>query len=57
MAEYKPTIKAPNKKADVIFSVLDRLSAPFTLLLLNNIIISLIFASLPSMPKFSFVFL
>ncbi|MCX2957927.1 MAG: phosphate ABC transporter permease PstC, partial [Serratia symbiotica] len=57
MAEYKPTIKAPSKKGDVIFSVLVRLAAPITLLLLSGIIVSLIFASLPSMQKFGFAFL
>lgn len=55
--EYKPTIKAPSKKGDVIFSVLVRLAALITLLLLSGIIVSLIFASLPSMQKFGFAFL
>lgn len=57
MAEYKPTIKAPSKKGDVIFSMLVRLAALITLLLLSGIIVSLIFASLPSMQKFGFAFL
>ena len=57
MAEYKPTIKAPGKNGDVIFSALVRLAALITLLLLGGIIVSLIFASWPSMQKFGFAFL
>lgn len=57
MAEYKPTIKAPGKNGDIIFSALVRLAALITLLLLGGIIVSLIFASWPSMQKFGFAFL
>ena len=57
MAEYKPTIKAPGKNGDIIFSALVRLAALITLLLLGGIIVSLIFASRPSMQKFGFAFL
>ncbi|NIG98141.1 MAG: ABC transporter permease subunit [Serratia symbiotica] len=57
MAEYKPTIKVPSKKGDVIFSVLVRLAALIILLLLSGSIVSRIFASLPSMQKFGFAFL
>ena len=57
MAEYKPTIKAPSKNGDIIFSALVRLAALITLLLLGGIIVSLIFASWPSMQKFGFAFL
>lgn len=57
MAEYKPTIKAPSKNGDVIFSALVKLAALITLLLLGGIIVSLIFASWPSMQKFGFSFL
>ncbi|MDU7469759.1 MAG: phosphate ABC transporter permease PstC, partial [Serratia marcescens] len=41
MAEYKPTIKAPGKNGDIIFSALVRLAALITLLLLGGIIVSL----------------
>lgn len=57
MAEYKPTMKAPGKNGDIIFSALVRLAALITLLLLGGIIVSLIIASWPSMQKFGFAFL
>lgn len=57
MAGYKPTIKAPSKNGDVIFSALVRLAAVIILLLLGGIIVSLFFASWPSIQKFSFAFL
>ncbi|MEQ4924558.1 phosphate ABC transporter permease PstC [Proteus hauseri] len=57
MAEHTTVIKAPSKRGDVIFSALVRLAALITLLLLTGIIVSLIFASLPSIQKFGFSFL
>lgn len=54
MAAYKPTIKAPSKYGDIIFSALVKL---ITLFLLGGIIISLIVASWPSIEKFGFAFL
>lgn len=39
MAEYKPTIKAPGKNGDIIFSALVRLAALITPLLLGGIIV------------------
>lgn len=52
MAAYKPTIKAPSKYGDIIFSALVKLAALITLFLLGGIIISLIVASWPSIEKF-----
>ncbi|OAT30782.1 phosphate ABC transporter permease PstC [Proteus myxofaciens] len=57
MAEHTTVIKAPSKRGDVIFSALVRLAALITLLLLTGIIISLIFASWPSIQKFGLSFL
>lgn len=57
MAAYKPTIKAPSKYGDIIFSALVKLAALITLFLLGGIIISLIVASWPSIEKFGFAFL
>lgn len=57
MAEYTTVIKAPSKRGDVIFSALVRLAALITLLLLTGIIVSLIFASWPSIQQFGFSFL
>lgn len=57
MAEYTTVIKAPSKRGDVIFSALVRLAALITLLLLTGIIVSLIFASWPSIQQFGLSFL
>ncbi|NBM53360.1 phosphate ABC transporter permease PstC [Proteus vulgaris] len=57
MAEHTTVIKAPSKRGDVIFSALVRLAALITLLLLTGIIVSLIFASLPSIQQFGLSFL
>lgn len=57
MAEHTTVIKAPSKRGDVIFSALVRLAALITLLLLTGIIVSLIFASWPSIQQFGFSFL
>lgn len=57
MAEHTTVIKAPSKRGDVIFSALVRLAALITLLLLTGIIVSLIFASWPSIQKFGLSFL
>jgi len=57
MAENKPSIKAPGKHGDIIFSALVKLAALITLLLLGGIIVSLFIASLPSMEKFGLSFL
>ncbi|ATM99140.1 MULTISPECIES: phosphate ABC transporter permease PstC [Proteus] len=57
MAEHTTVIKAPSKRGDVIFSALVRLAALITLLLLTGIIVSLIFASWPSIQQFGLSFL
>ncbi|EPP1211935.1 phosphate ABC transporter permease PstC [Proteus mirabilis] len=57
MAEHTTVIKAPSKRGDVIFSALVRLAALITLLLLAGIIVSLIFASWPSIQQFGLSFL
>ncbi|WOO49636.1 phosphate ABC transporter permease PstC [Hafnia alvei] len=57
MAEHTTVIKAPSKRGDVIFSALVRLAALVTLLLLTGIIVSLIFASWPSIQQFGLSFL
>lgn len=57
MAEHTTVIKAPSKRGDVIFSALVRTAALITLLLLTGIIVSLIFASWPSIQQFGFSFL
>lgn len=57
MAEKITAFKAPSKSGDVIFSALVKIAALITLLMLGGIIISLIFASWPSMQKFGFSFL
>lgn len=57
MAEQTTVIKAPSKRGDVIFSALVRLAALITLLLLAGIIVSLIFASWPSIQQFGLSFL
>ena len=57
MAEHTTVIKAPSKRGDVIFSALVRLAALITLLLLSGIIVSLIFASWPSIQQFGLSFL
>ena len=49
--------KGPSKRGDVIFSALVRLAALITLLLLAGIIVSLIFASWPSIQQFGLSFL
>ncbi|WP_272668566.1 MULTISPECIES: phosphate ABC transporter permease PstC [unclassified Providencia] len=57
MAEKTTAFRAPSKSGDVIFSALVKIAALITLLMLGGIIISLIFASWPSMQKFGFSFL
>ncbi|EKT60949.1 phosphate ABC transporter permease PstC [Providencia sneebia] len=57
MAEKTTAFKAPSKSGDVIFGALVKIAALITLLMLGGIIISLIFASWPSMQKFGFSFL
>ncbi|EMI2415453.1 TPA: phosphate ABC transporter permease PstC [Proteus mirabilis] len=57
MAEHTTVIKAPSKRGDVIFSALVQLAALITLLLLAGIIVSLIFASWPSIQQFGLSFL
>ncbi|EKT57168.1 phosphate ABC transporter permease PstC [Providencia burhodogranariea] len=57
MAEKITAFKAPSRSGDVIFSALVKIAALITLLMLGGIIISLIFASWPSMQKFGFSFL
>ncbi|MCW2256735.1 phosphate transport system permease protein [Providencia alcalifaciens] len=57
MAEKITAFKAPSKSGDVIFGALVKIAALITLLMLGGIIISLIFASWPSMQKFGFSFL
>ncbi|EMM5119406.1 phosphate transporter permease subunit PstC [Providencia stuartii] len=57
MAEKTTAFKAPSKLGDVIFGALVKIAALITLLMLGGIIISLIFASWPSMQKFGFSFL
>ncbi|NBL89475.1 phosphate ABC transporter permease PstC [Proteus sp. G2673] len=57
MAEHTTVIKTPSKRGDVIFSALVRLAALITLLLLTGIIVSLIFASWPSIQQFGLSFL
>ncbi|NKI74680.1 phosphate ABC transporter permease PstC [Dickeya sp. CFBP 2040] len=64
MAEHKPTntlvernITPPGKQGDILFGALVRLAALLTLLLLGGIIVSLIFASWPSIKTFGFSFL
>ncbi|WP_027713620.1 phosphate ABC transporter permease PstC [Dickeya chrysanthemi] len=64
MAEQKPTITPPGKtitppgkQGDILFGALVRLAALLTLLLLGGIIVSLIFASWPSIKTFGFSFL
>ncbi|HGN1947302.1 TPA: phosphate ABC transporter permease PstC [Proteus mirabilis] len=57
MAEHTTVIKTPSKRGDVIFSALVRLAALITLLLLAGIIVSLIFASWPSIQQFGLSFL
>ena len=57
MAEHTTVIKAPSKRGDVIFSALVRLAALITLLLLAGIIVSLIYASGPSIQQFGLSFL
>ena len=54
MAEKTTAFKAPSKSGDVIFGALVKIAALITLLMLGGIIISLIFASWPSMQKFGF---
>ncbi|MEX0422630.1 phosphate ABC transporter permease PstC [Providencia rettgeri] len=57
MAEKTTAFRAPSKSGDVIFGALVKIAALITLLMLGGIIISLIFASWPSMQKFGFSFL
>lgn len=57
MADSMPTMKAPSKYGDIIFSAVAKLAALLTLLLLGSIIISLIVAAWPSMKEFGFSFL
>ncbi|MFM2480770.1 phosphate ABC transporter permease PstC [Celerinatantimonas sp. YJH-8] len=57
MADIKPVIKAPSKYSDYAFAALVRLAAIITLLLLGGIIVSLMFASWPTIQKFGLSFL
>src|ERR1700693_1073292 len=49
--------RSPNRCADVVFGTMARLAALVTLLLLGGIIVSLVYASLPTLRHFGFGFL
>jgi len=49
--------RTPNRGADVVFGTLARLAALVTLLLLGGIILSLVYASLPTLKQFGLGFL